>query len=107
MLRKTWWDVWIVRRGGAPLERVCGTAGCRQIPTFFVTGGAGSLTRDFKHLAVDMYLIEEEGEKKLRVDAHFSKRKQLAAIRTTCSHVQVCGLLLSVGLSLWAPTLAL
>ena len=51
--------------------------------------GAGSLTRDFKHLSVDMYLIEEEGVKKLRVDAHFSKRKQLAAIRTTCSHVQV------------------
>ena len=52
---------------------------------------AGSLTRDFKHLAVDMYLVEEEGAKKLKVDAHFSKRKQLAAIRTTCSHVQVLG----------------
>lgn len=38
---------------------------------------------------MDLYLIEEEGQKKLKVDAHFSKRKQLAAIRTTCSHVQV------------------
>ena len=55
----------------------------------FSTCAAGSLTRDFKHLAVDMYLIEEEGKQKLKVDAHFSKRKQLAAIRTTCSHVQV------------------
>ncbi|KAK9832074.1 hypothetical protein WJX81_004111 [Elliptochloris bilobata] len=53
-----------------------------------VKGPRGSLTRDFKHLAVDLYLIEEEGVKKLKVDAHFSKRKQLAAIRTTCSHVQ-------------------
>ena len=54
-----------------------------------VSCAAGSLTRDFKHLAVDMYLIEEDGKQKLKVDAHFSKRKQLAAIRTTCSHVQV------------------
>jgi len=61
----------------------------RPAVTRGVCTGAGSLTRDFKHLAVDMYLIEEEGAKKLKVDAHFSKRKQLAAIRTTCSHVQV------------------
>ena len=35
-----------------------------------------------------MFLFEEEGEKKLRVDCHFGKRKALAAIRTCCSHVQ-------------------
>jgi large subunit ribosomal protein L9e len=35
-----------------------------------------------------MYLVEEEGEKKLRVDCHFGKRKALASIRTCTSHVQ-------------------
>lgn len=59
----------------------------------------GTLTRDFKHLAVDMYktqddVEDEEGEVtkgplKLRVDCHFGKRKRLAAIRTCTSHVQV------------------
>lgn len=54
-----------------------------------VKGSRGTLVRDFKHLAVDMYLVEEEGVKKLKVDCHFGKRKRLAAIRTVCSHVQV------------------
>ena len=45
--------------------------------------------REFKHLAVDMFIIEEEGEKKLKVEAHFGKRKALASIRTVCSHIQV------------------
>lgn len=49
----------------------------------------GQLTRDFKHLAVDLYLYEEEGQKFLKVDCHFGKRKNLAAIRTVCSHIQV------------------
>ena len=48
----------------------------------------GVLTRNFKHLAVDMFLTEEEGEKMLKVDCHFGKRKSLAAIRTCCSHVE-------------------
>ena len=50
---------------------------------------AGTLQRDFKHLAVDMFLTEEEGQKVLRVDCHFGKRKALASIRTCTSHVQV------------------
>ena len=37
---------------------------------------------------MDVYLFEEEGEKKLRVDCHFGRRKSLASIRTACSHVQ-------------------
>eukprot|EP01026_Neomeris_dumetosa_P042754 TRINITY_DN3567_c1_g1_i2.p3 TRINITY_DN3567_c1_g1~~TRINITY_DN3567_c1_g1_i2.p3 ORF type:complete len:100 (-),score=7.88 TRINITY_DN3567_c1_g1_i2:12-311(-) len=53
-----------------------------------VTGPRGTLSRDFRHLHVDLYLTEDEdGSKVLQVEAHFSKRKQLAAIRTTCSHV--------------------
>lgn len=52
-----------------------------------VKGPRGTLFKDFKHLAVDMYLFEEEGEKKLKVDCHFGKRKRLASIRTVCSHV--------------------
>lgn len=50
---------------------------------------AGTLQRDFKHLAVDMFLAEEEGQKVLKVDCHFGKRKALASIRTCTSHVQV------------------
>lgn len=53
-----------------------------------VKGPRGMLQRDFKHLSVDMYLFEEEGEKKLKVECHFGKRKRLASIRTACSHVQ-------------------
>ena len=36
-----------------------------------------------------MYLFEEDGQKKLKVEAHFGKRKALAAIRTAISHVDV------------------
>ena len=57
--------------------------------TFYVVACTGTLQRDFKHLAVDMYLFEEDGEKKLKVEAHFGKRKALASIRTACSHVEV------------------
>jgi hypothetical protein len=32
-----------------------------------VKGPRGVLSRDFKHLSVDMYLIEEDGQKKLKV----------------------------------------
>ncbi|KAL3155830.1 60S ribosomal protein L9 [Trebouxia sp. C0010 RCD-2024] len=65
-----------------------------------VTGPRGTLTRDFKHLAVDMYKTQEDiqpedeegevtkGPLKLRVDCHFGKRKRLAAIRTCTSHVE-------------------
>jgi hypothetical protein len=44
---------------------------------------------DFKHIAVDMYLTEVDGEKVLKVDYHSGKRKGLASLRTVISHVQV------------------
>lgn len=50
---------------------------------------AGTLSRDLKHIAVDLYLTEEEGVKTLHVDSHFSKKKAQASIRTVISHVQV------------------
>ena len=71
-----------------------------------VKGPRGVLTRDFRHLSVDMFIedaevvvADEEAEgasdappvKKVRllhVECHFGKRKRLAAIRTACSHVQ-------------------
>lgn len=43
---------------------------------------------DFKHITVDMFLIEEDGQKKLKVDFHSGRRKQLASLRTVISHVQ-------------------
>ena len=52
---------------------------------------AGTLTRDFKHLAVDLFLYDDEetGKKMVKVERHFGKRKNLAAIRTAVSHIQV------------------
>jgi len=49
-----------------------------------VTGPRGSLTRDFKHLNMDMRKV---GDKSLRVDIWFANRKQLACVRTVCSHI--------------------
>jgi len=48
-------------------------------------GPRGELTRDFKHMDVDLQLVDEG--KKLRVDMWFAKRKQLAAVRTICTHI--------------------
>lgn len=49
-----------------------------------VTGPRGSLERDFKHINMDMRMV---GDNKLRVDLWFANRKQLACVRTVCSHV--------------------
>lgn len=52
-----------------------------------VKGPRGQLSKDLSHIAADMFLIEEEGEKKLKVEIHFSSRKGLSALRTVVSHV--------------------
>lgn len=49
-----------------------------------VTGPRGTLERDFKHVAVEM--TQTPG--KIRVAVWFGKRKDLACIRTVCSHIQ-------------------
>jgi large subunit ribosomal protein L9e len=66
-----------------------------------VTGPKGTLERDFKHIAMDMrkvsgeslgYTEEEHGDLAhadfIKVDLWFATRKQLACVRTICSHVE-------------------
>lgn len=50
-----------------------------------VTGPRGSLTREFKHLGVE---IQKIGKRRLRVDMWFGTRRQQAAIRTLCTHIE-------------------
>jgi large subunit ribosomal protein L9e len=67
-----------------------------------VKGKLGELHRDFKHINMDIrkvsgtdlgYTTEEEGEKAVaadyvKVDIWFATRKQLACVRTICSHIE-------------------
>jgi len=48
-----------------------------------VTGPRGSLTRNFKHLSMDLRKVENS----IRVDVWFANRKQLATVRTVISHI--------------------
>ncbi|WP_411016124.1 50S ribosomal protein L6, partial [Salmonella sp. s51884] len=43
------------------------------------------LKRNFKHLAVD---IQKIGKKQILVTKWFGTRKQLASVRTVCSHIE-------------------
>ena len=49
-----------------------------------VKGPRGSLTRDFKHINMDLRKVND---KCIRVDLWFATRKQLACVRTVCSHI--------------------
>jgi large subunit ribosomal protein L9e len=67
-----------------------------------VKGKSGELVRDFKHIDMDIrkvtgvdlgYTAEVEGEKAveasyIKVDIWFATRKQLACVRTVCSHIE-------------------
>jgi len=53
-----------------------------------VKGPKGTLVRSFKHMALDMQTIVEDGKNKLRVDLWFGNRETIAAIRTICSHIE-------------------
>lgn len=50
-----------------------------------VRGPRGKLTRDFRHLAMDMRMLNK---KKLLVEKWFGAKKEIAAVRTVCSHVE-------------------
>merc|ERR1711963_1117912 len=49
-----------------------------------VKGKRGTLTKEFKHLAVDIYMTDA---KTIKVEKWFGKKKQIAAVRTVCSHI--------------------
>lgn len=49
-----------------------------------VKGPRGSLTRDFKHINMDLRKVND---KRIRIDLWFANRKQLACVRTVCSHI--------------------
>lgn len=60
-----------------------------------VTGKKGTLERDFKHINMDLMITDsepdpetEETYKVVKLDLWFSTRKQLACVRTVCSHIE-------------------
>merc|ERR1711971_1027684 len=50
-----------------------------------VKGARGTLEKEFRHLAVDIYMVDKST---LKVEKWFGKKKELAAVRTVCSHIQ-------------------
>lgn len=49
-----------------------------------VKGARGTLSKSFRHLAVDIFMPTK---RTIRVEKWFGKRKELAAVRTVCSHI--------------------
>merc|ERR1711877_40869 len=50
-----------------------------------VKGPRGSLTKAFRHLSVDIYKVDKDT---IKVEKWFGKKKELAAVRTVCSHIE-------------------
>lgn len=50
-----------------------------------IKGPRGVLKRNFKHLALD---IHSTSPRQLKVEKWFGTKKELAAVRTVCSHIQ-------------------
>ncbi|PSN36506.1 60S ribosomal protein L9 [Blattella germanica] len=50
-----------------------------------VKGPRGTLKRGFKHLALDIHLVHP---RLLKVEKWFGTKKELAAVRTVCSHIE-------------------
>lgn len=67
----------------------CVCCNVQTIATCVRIAYTGQLQREFKYAAVDMYLVEEDGQKKLKVEMTYGRRKNLAVIRTISSHIQV------------------
>ena len=49
-----------------------------------IKGPRGILKRSFRHLSLNMYMTKDH---KLRVEKWFGTKKELAAVRTVCSHI--------------------
>ncbi|ELW72802.1 60S ribosomal protein L9 [Tupaia chinensis] len=64
---------------------------CRHHPdpscTIIVKHPRGTLRRDFNHINVELSLLGKK-KKRLQVDKWWGNRKELATVRTICSHVQ-------------------
>lgn len=50
-----------------------------------ITGARGTLKRNFKHLAIDIHMTSPRN---MKVEKWFGTKKQLAAVRTVCSHIE-------------------
>lgn len=50
-----------------------------------IKGPRGMLKRNFKHLALDIHMVNN---RTLKVEKWFGTKKQLAAVRTVCSHIE-------------------
>ena len=50
-----------------------------------VKGPRGTLVRNFSHLKLELTLV---GKKKVRVDVWFASRKELACVKTICTHIE-------------------
>ena len=42
------------------------------------------MSKSFNHLAVDIFMVDKQT---VKVEKWFGKRKELAAVRTVCSHI--------------------
>lgn len=58
------------------------TCKCRKVT---VKGPRGTLTKSFKHIDMELTRV---GKKRIRVDIWFATRKQMACLRTICSHIE-------------------
>lgn len=50
-------------------------------------GPRGTLTKDFSHLPINMYIVEANKKKTIVAEVWFGQRKHLACIRTVTSHL--------------------
>eukprot|EP01071_Lankesteria_metandrocarpae_P001040 Lankesteria_metandrocarpae@DN1223_c0_g1_i1.p1 len=52
-----------------------------------VVGKHGTLVKDFNHVLVDMYLVEEEDKKTIKMEMWLAPRSRIACLRTVRSHI--------------------
>uniref|UniRef100_A0A4X1VYX1 Large ribosomal subunit protein uL6 n=1 Tax=Sus scrofa TaxID=9823 RepID=A0A4X1VYX1_PIG len=70
--------------------------------TVIVKGPIGTLKRDFNHINAELRLLGKK-KKRLQVDKWWENRKELATVRTICSHIQnmIKGVTLSCRFDPW------